>query len=380
MHRPQRSGCALRRPCPAVVTRTGLPLTPPGSGDPSHHRRRAVIAWMGVEPVVSSQELDRVVAFHGHLCPGLALGIRVAEIALRELGPRAADEELVAVVESQSCALDAIQFLLGCTLGKGNLLILDRGKPVFTLARRSDGRAIRVAARPGSTKSLAPDEEELLRKVGSSGNSEAEGRAFQALWRERALAVLAAEEGELFEVRLPEDFVLPDRASLSRSVRCDACGELVAASHLLDLDGRSLCLPCAQDALSSRMLMRPVGTVYSELGPHRSSRLGGGVESAIVVDPRYLDGLLGIKVGSRLEILFYLDRAPREGVSLRQHPMGDRSAPVRGVFALRSPHRPNPIGLTTVTVRSVEGSRLIVTGLDAWDQTPVLDIKPHVGP
>ena len=81
---------------------------------------------------------DGVIAFHGHCCPGLAFGIRAGEWAIHEFG-RAADEEMVAVVENDSCAVDAIQYLTGCTLGKGNFVFLDYGKMAFSFFRRSDG-------------------------------------------------------------------------------------------------------------------------------------------------------------------------------------------------------------------------------------------------
>ena len=74
---------------------------------------------------------EDTIKFHGHACPGLALGYRVANLALKELGLRARDEELVAIVENNSCAVDAIQFICGCTFGKGNLIFKDFGKQVF---------------------------------------------------------------------------------------------------------------------------------------------------------------------------------------------------------------------------------------------------------
>jgi len=125
--------------------------------------------------------------------------------------------------------------------------------------------------------------------------------------------------------------------------------------------------------------MKPIGTVHNDLGPGRARPRGRSAQSTIVVWPEYADALLGIESCERLQILFVFDRAPAEAAPLQQHPMGDRSAPVRGAFALRSPHRPNPIGLTTVTLAHVEGNVLTVCGLDAWDGTPVLDIKPFSG-
>lgn len=105
--------------------------------------------------MIDEQTLDRVVDFHGHLCPGLAMGVQAARIALREVGPHSKDEEIVAVVETDMCAVDAIQFLTGCTFGKGNLVHRDYGKNAYTFFRRSDGTAIRIAARPSSPRSSA---------------------------------------------------------------------------------------------------------------------------------------------------------------------------------------------------------------------------------
>lgn len=93
----------------------------------------------------------------------------------------------------------------------------------------------------------------------------------------------------------------------------------------------------------------------------------------IVIDPQYADGLLGVEAGSDLIVLFFIDRA-RDDV-LQVHPRGDLSRPLRGVFATRSPSRPNRIGVTTVRVLAVTGTVLDVVGLDALDGTPVLDLK-----
>lgn len=95
----------------------------------------------------------------------------------------------------------------------------------------------------------------------------------------------------------------------------------------------------------------------------------------IVLDPALSDGLLGLEPGSDVVVLYYFHRS--SGYDLRVHPWGDPSRPLRGVFAVRSPRRPNPIGVTTVRVLRIEGNVLEVVGLDAWDGSPVLDIKAH---
>ncbi len=74
---------------------------------------------------LDDRTIQQVVDFHGHMGAGLAMGIRAAEVALAQIGAPAADEEVVAVVEADMCGVDAVQFLTGCTFGKGNLVHRD---------------------------------------------------------------------------------------------------------------------------------------------------------------------------------------------------------------------------------------------------------------
>jgi tRNA-Thr(GGU) m(6)t(6)A37 methyltransferase TsaA len=97
-------------------------------------------------------------------------------------------------------------------------------------------------------------------------------------------------------------------------------------------------------------------------------------ESRIVLDLTLTNGLKGLEPGQQVMVVFYFHRA--RGYDLLQHPRGDRSRPQRGVFALRSPRRPNPIGVTVVDLVTIEGNILRVRGLDAINGTPVLDLKP----
>jgi len=84
--------------------------------------------------------------------------------------------------------------------------------------------------------------------------------------------------------------------------------------------------------------------------------------------------LKGLEPGQRLMVLFHFDRINE--YQLHQHPRGDRDIPKKGIFAIRTPRRPNPIGVTGVKILAIEGQIVTVTGLDAYDGTPVLDLKP----
>ena len=118
----------------------------------------------------------------------------------------------------------------------------------------------------------------------------------------------------------------------------------------------------------------PIGRVENRFDRGASGDEMRASESRIVVNQELARGLEGITPGQQLLVVFHFDRST--GYDLLQHPRGDRSRPARGVFALRSPRRPNPIGITQVEVLDVEGNALRVKGLDAYNGTPVLDLKP----
>jgi tRNA-Thr(GGU) m(6)t(6)A37 methyltransferase TsaA len=100
----------------------------------------------------------------------------------------------------------------------------------------------------------------------------------------------------------------------------------------------------------------------------------GAPDAWIEFDSDGIEALDGVEPGDRIVVLSWLDRADRDVLTV--HPRGDTSRPRVGVFATRSPHRPNPIGLHPVEVLEVDGPRIRVAGLEALDGTPVLDVKP----
>ena len=178
-------------------------------------------------PTAAHPDLQRAIIFHGHFCPGLAIGYRAAEIALDRLrAGRAEDEELVAIVENCSCAVDAVQVITGCTFGKGNLVFHDHGKHVYTFASRPTGHAVRLS----------------LRRRDSSAESDLSRE-------ERTKRLLAAPAEDLFDIReLTID--LPGRAEIRPSVVCDRCGEAVMDTRTRRAGGGTLCIPCASAAPS----------------------------------------------------------------------------------------------------------------------------------
>jgi len=161
---------------------------------------------------------EKCVAFHGHSCGGLTIGYKAALYAEKLLDIKFSDDEqLVCIAENDACGLDAIQALLGCTVGKGNLLFHITGKQAFSFYNRLNGKSVRLVLRPkpeGMTKEQSFD-------------------YFQNL-----------EPEKMFDVK--ETVIeLPERAQLFDSYICEECGETVGANWVRIANGKKLCLDCA---------------------------------------------------------------------------------------------------------------------------------------
>lgn len=193
-------------------------------------------------------DVAQVQAFHGHLCPGLSIGIRVAEQALLEMGERPGDEQVVAIVETDNCAVDAVQFITGCTFGKGNLIHLDYGKNAFRFIRRKDGRAIRIRLRPDALKPLSPDEERITQRGRARDANEAEKQAAARLRQQCIEMILSAPLADLVEVQ-PIEAVIPPRARIFNSVACECCGEKTMEIRLRSLSGKLYCPECFEQVM-----------------------------------------------------------------------------------------------------------------------------------
>jgi tRNA-Thr(GGU) m(6)t(6)A37 methyltransferase TsaA len=126
--------------------------------------------------------------------------------------------------------------------------------------------------------------------------------------------------------------------------------------------------------------LRILGRVESSLvDPGSASLQGdeGGVDAVLRFDPGLTDALRDLRVGDEVVLLTWLDRARRDVLVV--YPRGDSSRPETGVFSTRSPDRPNPIGLHRVQILAVNATAITVAGLEALDNTPILDVKPVLG-
>ncbi|HUS69972.1 MAG TPA: tRNA (N6-threonylcarbamoyladenosine(37)-N6)-methyltransferase TrmO [Anaerolineae bacterium] len=129
--------------------------------------------------------------------------------------------------------------------------------------------------------------------------------------------------------------------------------------------------------LNRVLTLKPIGHVQNGVQKGEQT-IWEETESRIVLDGQWAEGLRGLEEFSHLVVIFWLDRPGEIEVPLRVHPEAKEDMPLVGLFATRTPLRPNPIGLTSVELLSVEGTTLRVRGLDAFDGTPVLDIKPYL--
>ncbi|MEN6341434.1 MAG: FmdE family protein [Methanospirillum sp.] len=197
--------------------------------------------------MTGTRSFEDAVSFHGHRCPGLALGYRAAGVGLAALDADPADdEEVVAVVENDACGVDGLQVRTGGTFGKGNLRVLDYGKHVYTFYERSSGRGVRVATRPDfSTARFDPGFAALRDRVQGGTATPDERDEYERRLHAVCDAILAAPADELFVVT-PIAGPPPEPARIHRSVPCDECGESVAEHRLVERDGKRLCIPCAR--------------------------------------------------------------------------------------------------------------------------------------
>jgi formylmethanofuran dehydrogenase subunit E len=166
-------------------------------------------------------EFEDIVRFHGHSCPGLAMGYRMAAAGLEALNEiRAEDEEIVAITENDACGVDALQCLSGCTFGKGNLIFHDYGKQVYTLYSRNSRKGIRVIYHgEGVPEDVRNDREAYTHWILTAP-------------KERMLSVIPTVVQE------------PEPARIRQSVVCTLCGEAVMETRIKTLDGKAVCIPC----------------------------------------------------------------------------------------------------------------------------------------
>lgn len=157
------------------------------------------------------------VAFHGHECGGLTIGYKASLYAIELLSLSfSTDEQVVCIAENDACGVDAVQVMLGCSIGKGNLLFHMRGKQAFSFYNRKTGKSVRLVLKP------RPE-----------GMTKAESFAY---YQECKLE-------EMFDVK-EATICLPEKARAFNSYVCDYCGETTGANWIRLAGDKKLCLDC----------------------------------------------------------------------------------------------------------------------------------------
>jgi len=163
--------------------------------------------------------MKKATIFHGHLCPGIAIGVLAAKYLIAHGFEHSPDEELVAVVETNNCSVDALQAIIGTTYGKGNLIHNDYGKNNYTVYSRKNQKGVRLSLKPGSFKDKRLSRDELIQKL------------------------LGLKPEDIFEIKEVE-FEPPSPAMIEESIPCEVCGELTMDSRIMNYQGKSMCIPC----------------------------------------------------------------------------------------------------------------------------------------
>lgn len=189
---------------------------------------------------------EKVIEFHGHTCPGVAYGYRAAleALARMEIDP-AEDEEMVAIVETDNCGVDAIQVMTGCTFGKGNLIFKDYGKNVFTFLVRGKEEGLRFSLKYGASENMVPKGwKELKEKVSSGGEmTEGDKAAFKKYHAEFTQKLLDIPIDQIYEIKKVK-VSLPAKAKLFNSVQCGFCGEGIMEPRVRVKEGKFACPEC----------------------------------------------------------------------------------------------------------------------------------------
>jgi len=170
--------------------------------------------------------------------------------------------------------------------------------------------------------------------------------------------------------------ILPDSTKAARTtVQAFKPTESIGCNPRLR-KGKEIYVDKLSEITGQEIALRPIGYIRSPIAGKMDAPLMGSdaeVVGELVIDLSYRDALVGLEPGKKITILYWMHEADR--TTIQVHPRRDKSRPLRGVFSTRSPDRPNPIALDTVEILEINGTVLRVRGIDAINETPLLDIK-----
>ena len=198
---------------------------------------------MTAKEIIKNNDFKKCLAFHGHICPGLSIGYKASIAGMNWLKEnRSSDEEIVALVETDACCVDAIQVITGCTFGKGNFIFKDHGKNVFTFFSRQSGKGIRIAVKNGAIKP-SKTHFDLINKIRSNEANKLERKEFRKLHTQRSYEILEMSQDDLFYFKEVKTEI-PPKAVIEPSKICSNCGEPAMESKMSMVDDKLLCKDC----------------------------------------------------------------------------------------------------------------------------------------
>lgn len=204
-----------------------------------------------IEEAIASGNLPKLLKMsgmlHGHFCPFSAIGVKAAARAMKELGVRSTGmEEVVAIVETNNCFSDGVQFVTGCSFGNNALIYRDFGKTAFTLARRS-GEAVRLSVKADSKflEDREPEAVKLFQKVVKERRgTETDEKRLKVLWAELSFKLLDVPDDEVFDIQRM-NIEVPAYARIFGNAKCAVCGENTMESRARMQEGKPICIPCS---------------------------------------------------------------------------------------------------------------------------------------
>jgi formylmethanofuran dehydrogenase subunit E len=190
------------------------------------------------------KSFDDVVDFHRHLCLDIAMGYRAGKALTREMGKELRNmKDVFAIVENETCAVDAIQEFTGCTLGKRNLILAGTGKPVYILQNAKSGQAVRLYCKYWETFDADGSFGKRRKQASSPEATTEEQQLFQRELNSKIKEILRAPEETLFTIQrvtLPA----PPKSGKYKAEPCAGCGEHTNVERLTLIGGKKLCKVC----------------------------------------------------------------------------------------------------------------------------------------
>jgi formylmethanofuran dehydrogenase subunit E len=236
-----------------------LDIKPHDSGYIPDEKEQSELSWLKdnprkrIIPLIKNNKLEDLLilsgTLHGHFCPGLSMGVIGATYAVNKMKESCDGmEEILAVIEINSCFADAVQYITGCTVGNNSLVYKDFGKTAFSLVRR-DGTGVRLSSKPSFREMQRERNSEFFKYfnmvVVEQNRDEEVLSQFKKLAKEASFKLLEWDINEIFKIEEVK-LKLPDYAPIRETVFCAVCGEGIMKGKEINENGKTFCKSCKE--------------------------------------------------------------------------------------------------------------------------------------